>query len=157
MGQRGPIERPRVVKALEGAPTTTEPHQGAFVPLRSAPEPPTWLAPEAQTLWSHLAPRLTEARLLTAENLPSLEGLCSVYATARRADEILQADGLTIAIGERGYRQQRPEVSISHKNWSLFRQYADTFGMTPAGAKRLGLEAPLEEKENSIAKYLSTV
>ncbi len=109
-------------------------------PLTSAPHAPKWLPDEGRALWRRVAPRLVENRLLTDENLPSLEALCSVYATARRAEAVLLSEGLVMAVGENGYRQQRPEVGISHKAWSLFRQYSHEFGLTPAGAARLGIE-----------------
>jgi P27 family predicted phage terminase small subunit len=100
---------------------------------------------------------LATARLLTAENLPSLEALCSIYATARQADAILQRDGLTMTVGENGYIQQRPEVSISHKHWALFRQYGDAFGLSPAGARRLGLEIPIDDEDDEFTGFISTV
>ena len=129
----------------------------AFEPLQRPPKAPTWLAAEGKALWRRLAPKLVTARLLTAENLPSLEALCSIYATARKADAILQRDGLVMAVGENGYMQQRPEVSIALKHWSLFRQFADSFGLTPSGARRLGLETPIDDEDDPFKDLISTV
>ena len=109
-------------------------------PVTSVPHAPKWLPDEGRALWRRVAPRLVENRLLTDENLPSLEALCSVYATARRAEAVLRSEGLVMVIGENGYQQQRPEVGISHRAWALFRQYSHEFGLTPAGAARLGIE-----------------
>ena len=161
MGSRGPVEKSRVVKIREGAPPPTKPPVGvsenAFEPLKKAPRSPEWLSAEARTLWRRLVPRLVAARLLTAENLPSLEALCAVYGIARQADAVLQRDGLTMTVGENGYQQQRPEVSISHKHWSLFRQFADSFGLTPSGARRLGLETPIDDEDDPFKDLISTV
>ena len=121
MGDRGPIGKSQVVRIREGSSPPPKPPPGAlesaFEPLKRPPKAPTWLAAHGKALWKRLAPRLVTARLLMAENLPSLEALCSIYATARQADAILQRDGLTMTVGENGYRQQRPEVSISHRHW----------------------------------------
>ena len=54
-----------------------------------------------------------------------------------------------MSVGEGNYRQRRPEVSISLKNWSLFRQFANEFGLTPAGAARLDIEMNMAEIEKS--------
>ena len=141
--------------------TTPKPPPGAsetaFEPLKKAPKAPAWLAAEGKSLWQRLAPRLVTARLLTAENLVTFEALCAIYATARQADATLQRDGLTMTVGESGYTQQRPEVSISHKHWALFRQYGDAFGLTPAGARRLGLETPMDDGDDEFADLISTV
>ena len=118
-------------------------------PLTSAPHAPKWLPDEGKDLWRRVAPKLVEIRLLTRENLPGFEALCSVYGTARQADEVLRTQGLVMSVGEGNYRQQRPEVSISLKNWSLFRQFANEFGLTPAGAARLGVEMNMAEIEKS--------
>ena len=161
MGERGPIGKSRVVRIREGGSSPPKPPAGAmetaFEPLQRPPKTPTWLAAEGKALWRRLVPKLVTARLLTAENLPSLEALCSIYATARQADAILQRDGLVMAVGENGYMQQRPEVSIAHKHWSLFRQYADSFGLTPAGARRLGLEMSLDDEDDPFKDLVSTV
>ncbi len=114
--------------------------QARLEPLKSAPHAPKWLPQEGRALWRRVAPRLVENRFLTGQNLPALEALCSVYATARQADAIVQREGLVMSVGENGYQQQRPEVGISHKSWALFRQYSHKFGLTPTGAARLGIE-----------------
>ena len=129
----------------------------AFEPLQRPPTVPRWLAGEGKALWRRLVPRLVTARLLTAENLPSLEALCAIYSTARKADAVLQHDGLVMTVGENGYQQQRPEASIAHKHWSLFRQYAGEFGLTPAGARRLGIEPLTNDDDDPFADLVSTV
>ena len=161
MGERGPVAKTRVVRIREGTSEPIKPPPGvsetAFGPLKRPPKAPKWLANEGKALWKRLAPKLVTARLLTAENLPSLEALCSIYATARKADAILQRDGLVMAVGENGYVQQRPEVSIAHKHWALYRQYADAFGLTPAGARRLGLEMLLDDEDDPFKDLVSLV
>ena len=161
MGTRGPIEKSRIFRIREGASEPIKPAPGAsetaFGPLKRPPKAPKWLASEGKALWKRLAPKLVTARLLTAESLPSLEGLCACYGVARQADAVLQHDGLVMAVGENGYQQQRPEMSIAHKHGSLFRQYADSFGLTPSGARRLGLETPMDDEDDPFADLISTV
>ena len=161
MGTRGPIEKSRVVRIREGAPEPIRPASGAsetaFGPLKRPPKAPKWLASKGKALWKRLAPKLVTARLVTPESLPSLEGLCACYGVARQADAVLQRDGLVMAVGENGYQQQRPEVGIAHKHWSLFRQYTDSFGLTPSGSRRLGLETSMDNEDDKFKDLISTV
>ena len=98
---------------------------------------------EGKDLWRRVVPKLVGIRLLTRENLPGFEALCSVHRTARQADEVLRIQGLVMTVGEGNYRQQRPEaVSLSrighcqavckrirpHAGWGGAAAYRDEHG-----------------------------
>lgn len=105
--------------------------QGKFGPC------PKWLPEEGRKLWRLLVPRL-EAKGLSAQvYAPLLGGLCRYYARWRQAEAVLDAQGLTMTVGDGGYTQQRPEVSISQKSWGLFAAACARFGLSPADVSKV--------------------
>ncbi|MCI0418839.1 MAG: phage terminase small subunit P27 family, partial [Acidobacteria bacterium] len=98
---------------------------------------PKWLTGEGRRLWRKLAPALEEKGLSASVYAPILGGLCSHYARWREAETILDEKGLTMTVGEGGYTQQRPEVSVAQKSWSLFAAACARFGLSPADVSKV--------------------
>ncbi len=138
----GPPRKPRKIIAIEGnrghrkktylqAP---EPE-----PTRGIPTPPEWFDPIALEIWNRLTPELDRLGLITVVDGPALEGACVAYSRAVACGKVLERDGLVAEVGDQGYRQQRPEVSIEQKSWAQYRAFCTEFGLTAAARSRLSV------------------
>lgn len=151
MALRGRPNKPTALKVLEGNPGKRPINQHEPKPLPIAPKPPTWMAPEAKTMWKHLSPQLENLGLLTIIDGYSLAAACQSYATWAKCERYLKKNGLTLEIKKiddegneyTSYIQQRPEVSIGNKALLAFRSFCVEFGLTPASRCRINTK-PVE-------------
>ncbi len=139
--------KPAYVKTLEGNRSkqpigyNVEPD-----PLRdlSAPDYLTGIAKEE---WDRVAPILSELGLLTDLDVALLASYCVAYATWRKAEQILDEQGLTFCITRDDgslYCQQRPEESIANKMLTQIKAICSEFGMSPGARARM--ELPMRPK-----------
>ncbi|MBE5936038.1 MAG: phage terminase small subunit P27 family [Lachnospiraceae bacterium] len=103
------------------------------------PKPcPKWLDDMAKKEWRRLAKLfVAENKEFTDKDLKALEAYCTNYAKWKRCEEILAEYGYTMEVGQNGYVQQRPEVSISNKAQTEMRAWAKELGLTPASRRRM--------------------
>lgn len=123
-------------------------------PLRGIPDRPAHLKGLGLKAWNFITNQLAEMDLDYQIDAMALEGACKAYQMAVDADNILAEEGLTMSVGEQGYLQQRPEVSISHNSWKRFRDFCSEFGMTPAARGRINMATPAK-KEDDLAAILN--
>ena|ERR1700732_21422 len=163
MGRRGPCPKPTTLRIMQGNPGKTR-----LNPLEPKPpqaaldlQPPAFLAPAAQKVWSRLVPDLRAAGLLTSIDVDVLAAYCSTYARWREAEDFLKENGLSFVIygdptkknpkGPVKYVQQYPQVSIAQKSLQLMCKFGAELGLSPAARSRIHVEKPEEGKNAASA------
>lgn len=106
---------------------------------KNKPKPcPKWLNEIAKKEWRRIAKIFAEEeKEFTNKDLKALEAYCINYAKWQKCEEILQAEGYSMEVGDNGYIQQRPEVSIANKAQTELRAWAKELGLTPAARQRM--------------------
>lgn len=106
---------------------------------KNKPKPcPKWLNDIAKKEWRRIAKIFAEeGREFTNKDLKALEAYCINYAKWQKCEEILQTEGYSMEVGDNGYIQQRPEVSIANKAQTELRAWAKELGLTPAARQRM--------------------
>lgn len=121
---------------------------------KNKPKPcPKWLNDVAKSEWRRVARIFAEeGKEFTDKDLRALEAYCTNYAKWKKCEQIIDAKGYSMEVGENGYEQQRPEVSIANKAQAELRAWAKELGLTPAARKRMKETGNL--KDDGIDKEL---
>ena len=84
---------------------------------KNKPKPcPKWLSAAAKKEWRRIAKILAEEeKEFTDKDLKALEAYCTNYAKWQKCEQIIDEKGYSMEVGDNGYEQQRPEVSIANK------------------------------------------
>lgn len=149
MGQRGPKPKPTNLKLIQGNPGKRALNKDEPKPRPIPPKCPSWLNKDAKRIWKELAPKLEPLGLLTEVDSLDFQNLCLAAAQLKQAQKVLDEKGLIMEVETRSggiYYQQRPEVSIVHKNMELVNKLSAKFGLSPADRVGLGVK-PKEEKD----------
>lgn len=106
---------------------------------KNKPKPcPKWLNDTAKKEWRRVAKILAEeGKDFTDKDLKALEAYCINYAKWQRCEQIIDEKGYSMTVGDNGYEQQRPEVSIANKAQTELRAWAKELGLTPAARQRM--------------------
>lgn len=111
---------------------------------RLAPNPPTWLSREAKAEWRRVVPGLERLDLVKAEDRASLAAYCEVWARLYAATKAIHKDGLVVrntSVRKDGTESvwftKNPAVAIAEQAETRLRQYANDFGLTPAGERNV--------------------
>ena len=106
---------------------------------KNKPKPcPKWLNNTAKKEWRRVAKILAEeGKDFTDKDLKALEAYCINYAKWQRCEQIIDEKGYSMLVGDNGYEQQRPEVSIANKAQTELRAWAKELGLTPAARQRM--------------------
>lgn len=122
-----------------GRPVATPP---AF--KRSAPNPPTWLSREAKAEWRRIVPGLTRLDLVKPEDRATLAAYCQVWSRLVSAYRDIDANGSTVrneSTRKDGtssvWWTKNPAVAVAEQAETRLRQYANDFGLTPAGERNV--------------------
>lgn len=114
-------------------------------------EPPTWLQPDAQLVWSEVAPRLARAKLLTECDVDALAMGCVSIAQYRRAARMAgeQLIKSKVEYDELGKpRAPKPDAGGEYMNpWLIVQSMSfkqamavfQQFGMSPAARTRIAI------------------
>lgn len=81
---------------------------------KNKPKPcPKWLSAEAKKEWRRIAKIFAEEeKEFTDKDLKALEAYCTNYAKWQKCEQIIDEKGYSMEVGDNGYEQQRPEVSM---------------------------------------------
>lgn len=106
---------------------------------KNKPKPcPKWLNDVAKKEWRRVAKIFAEeGKEFTDKDLKALEAYCINYAKWQRCEQIIDEKGYSMEVGDNGYEQQRPEVSIANKAQAELRAWAKELGLTPAARQRM--------------------
>lgn len=142
--------KPIALRVLEGNPghrpipaDSPEPELPA-----ECPEPLSYLSRMAKIEWRRVAPELYRLGLLKGLDVQPLAIYCQAYADLRKAQEVLNKDGLTyIHVNKAGEENLtvRPEHYIVQACMKQIKAFCTEFGMTPSSRSRLSL--PSEKKD----------
>jgi len=102
---------------------------------------PKWLSNAAKKEWRRIAKIFAEEeKEFTDKDLKALEAYCTNYAKWQKCEQIIDEKGYSMEVGDNGYEQQRPEVSIANKAQTEMRAWAKELGLTPAARQRMKAE-----------------
>lgn len=111
---------------------------------RLAPNPPTWLSREAKAEWRRIVPGLTRLDLVKPEDRATLAAYCQVWSRLVGAYQDIDRNGLTVrneSTRKDGstsvWFTKNPAVAIAEQAETRLRQYANDFGLTPAGERNV--------------------
>ncbi len=135
----GRIAQPAALKLLKGS-TEGRDSGGREVNTgpafrRIAPNPPTWLSPEAAAEWRRVVPGLQRLDILKPEDRAVLAAYCETWATFVDAIRQQHRDGLTIE-AKQGVLAH-PAVGIARAAARELRAFAAHFGLTPSTEQAL--------------------
>ena len=110
---------------------------------KNKPKPcPKWLSDAAKKEWRRIAKIFAEEeKEFTDKDLKALEAYCTNYAKWQKCEQIIDEKGYSTEVGDNGYEQQRPEVSIANKAQTEMRAWAKELGLTPAARQRMKAES----------------
>lgn len=111
---------------------------------RLAPTPPTWLSREAKAEWRRVVPGLTRLDLVKPEDRATLAAYCEVWSRWVAATRDVAKNGLVVrntSVRKDGTEStwftKNPAVAIAEQAETRLRQYANDFGLTPAGERNV--------------------
>ena len=140
MAVAGRKPKPTTLRIIEGNREHRPLNEKEPKPRPVAPECPEWLKGEGRKVWENLAPKLEKLGILTEIDGPAFAALCQCYGRFVEAEKKVDDEGTVQSIGENGYRQQIPEISISQKYLAQARALLAEFGGTPSSRSRLSIE-----------------
>ena len=110
---------------------------------KNKPKPcPKWLSDAAKKEWRRIAKIFAEEeKEFTDKDHKALEAYCTNYAKWQKCEQIIDEKGYSMEVGDNGYEQQRPEVSIANKAQTEMRAWAKELGLTPAARQRMKAES----------------
>lgn len=110
---------------------------------KNKPKPcPKWLSDAAKKEWRRITKIFAEEeKEFTDKDLKALEAYCTNYAKWQKCEQIIDEKGYSMEVGDNGYEQQRPEVSIANKAQTEMRAWAKELGLTPAARQRMKAES----------------
>jgi len=123
-------------------------------PESSRPKPPSWLSPEARTVFLYLSRHLDAVGVLTRLDQNALARYATLWIRYQKAEAFVAKHGDTYVVhgkpgpnGEQGqpilktYPQWRHALALAQELVRLERE----FGLTPSARTRLSVEVPVQE------------
>jgi len=111
---------------------------------RLAPNPPTWLSREAKAEWKRIVPGLTRLDLVKPEDRATLTTYCELWSRWVTATRDIAANGQVVRNTsvkkdgtESAWWTKNPSVAVAEQAETRLRQYANDFGLTPAGERNV--------------------
>ena len=104
---------------------------------KNKPKPcPKWLSNAAKKEWRRIAKIFAEEeKEFTDKDLKALEAYCTNYAKWQKCEQIIDEKGYSMEVGDNGYEQQRPEVSIANKAQTEMRAWASGAAENESGER----------------------
>jgi P27 family predicted phage terminase small subunit len=133
---RGRKPIPTQLKIVRGNPGKKALPKGEPLPDASMPSPPDFLEGYALEVWQSLAPKLSQAGILTAVDGMTLAVYCQACQNWREARQVLKVEGNRVS-SPNGYEIAHPCVSMEKQAFETMRQYATELGLSPAARPRL--------------------
>ena len=138
MATAGRKPKPTAIKLLEGNPGKRKLNKREPKPriLKTVPECPEWLLPEAQKEWGRLAPALVSLGLITNIDIDDFAAYCQAFARWHEAETYITENGTTY-MTETGQLKPIPQVAQAQQYIRLMKDLSTEFGMTPSSRSRL--------------------
>ncbi len=148
MGKRGPAKTPTELAIVRGH-RKDRINQNEPQPQERAVTYPSWLPPEAKTIWRRLAPMLRDRNVLRSWDRETFAVFCAEVARYRDALEEIARNGQIMAVERTRFSRnggglgtetsmvKNPAVAIAKDAAASIRQYAREFGLTPSARAEL--------------------
>ena len=104
--------------------------------LARVPRAPAWLSPEAKQEWARVVPALIRRRVLTAEELGTVEAYCLAVGLIRRCQEAIAREGETITT-DLGAARRHPMFTTLFQSMTEARRLAAELGLTPTSRNKV--------------------
>jgi P27 family predicted phage terminase small subunit len=140
---KGRKPKPTAKKKLEGNPGKRKLNRREPKPRMSADITPAQLDAGMRSFADHYLPLLKEMAIFTDADLAAFELMSVHYATAWRAAEIVQTQGIIVK-DKFNQMHKHPALQILRDNSALFKAYAAEFGLTPSARSRIQIPLPAE-------------
>ena len=128
----------------EGQDSAGRPVAQAPAFKRLAPNPPTWMSREAKAEWKRIVPGLTRLDLVKPEDRATLTTYCELWSRWVAATRDIAANGQVVrntSVKKDGtetvWFTKNPSVAVAEQAETRLRQYANDFGLTPAGERNV--------------------
>lgn len=109
---------------------------------RLAPNPPSWLSREAKAEWRRVVPGLVRLDLVKPEDRATLTTYCELWSRWVTAIRDIAKNGQVVRNTsvkkdgtESAWFTKNPSVAVAEQAETRLRQYANDFGLTPAGER----------------------
>ena len=157
MGQRGPVRTPTKILELRDS-TELWKRKREPRPVTEKPPCPTWLAPDARTIWRQVTPELARIGILARIDQHALARYCHLWVRWRTEETRLATEGLDIitynAAGQVMSIVPSPAVARSSNLADKLLRLEQHFGMTPSARASLQVEQPQRHgNQDTKAKY----
>jgi P27 family predicted phage terminase small subunit len=139
----GPKKEPTALKIIKGNPGKQKLPDKEPIPKSRAPKCPDWLIPEGKGEWTRIIPELDSLGLATNLDLGVLAGYCQSYARWKEAEDELRET--YIVMGDKGYMNIHPLVTVSHKYQDKMLKYAAELGLSPSARTKIEVERPEQD------------
>lgn len=142
MGRRGPKAKPAAVKAQKEPVRSKRKKTGVSEApiLAEAPnDAPDWLKGEALGIYRRLGPRLRDAKLLTAADVPAFARYCKHYSRWLDLQQRLDKNGdiYEIETASGTVRRADPAFVMADRLDRMMLALEDRFGLNPAERQRI--------------------
>lgn len=139
---RGRKPKPNAIKKLSGSRWVND---GEPELTAKKPTCPSWLEPQAKTLWRRLLPGLWQAGLIKYEQAEAFAMLCQSWARYREAEEKVSKSSQILMNKDKGtlYRNPWLDAAQSAKRDAL--RLMTEFGLTPSSLARITPQTDSEQ------------
>ncbi len=161
MGRRGPPPTPTPQLRLANSKLVKN-RKDEPEPSSTTPRMPTWLRPEAKTIWKRVVPQLQQMGVLGNVDANALGRYCESHSRWTAAAMVVRKQGETAerknAEGDVYMIAQRPEAKLMATLNESLRKLEAEFGMTPAGRARLAVDLNESKKTagNGKSKFFGS-
>jgi P27 family predicted phage terminase small subunit len=144
MGKRGPAPKPSALKKAQGTFRKSRAPRNEIQPTPGDPGCPPQLDAIGRSEWNRIVPELEKVGVLSVVDSAVLEGYCANYSLARQYQAVAEAEPMidapvyTKGGGIEFVTKPNPASAEARKHWSLVKQFAAEFGLTPSARTRVG-------------------
>jgi len=134
---RGAKRKPSHLKVVAG--TARPDRMNAAEPQFDAPvdlAAPAELDELARGKWNELAPILSGAGVIKATDLDNLAAFCRAYSRWRRAEEIVDQEGIVV-VGGNGALQKNPALTAVNEALRQMAMFGSSLGLDPSSRQRV--------------------
>lgn len=136
-GRSGRRPKPTASKELAGNPgkrklNKNEPDFALVTKI----EPPEWLCPNSQEMWSRVVPSLLAEKVLCVTDLHNVEAFCTAYANWRAAQKSVTEFGIVVQ-SAMGSPIKNPALTAAKEAMAQMVTFGSLLGLDPSSRSRL--------------------
>lgn len=133
------------MKHTAGRKATPQPIADA---IRTVPQPPKAMSPDAKTEWRRVMPVLVERRVLSAADMHCVERFCESAADIKDARAAIAKDGAYVE-NRLGEIKRHPAFATLREATAESRRWAAELGLSPSSRSRAGVHEDQDADDDS--------